>query len=315
MYLRRGNFTWTDLAPAKLNLFLEVLGRRADGFHELETLMAPIRLFDTLRLTVAPAGADGEAGPINLKLRSGLPLRPPRYELPFPVDRKNLVVHALELLRERSGCTLGANVELVKRIPAAAGLGGGSSDAAAALRLANRAWGLEWPADQLEQLAAELGSDVPFFLKAGVAICRGRGERVEPIEGLPAMHFVVVKPPEGLSTVEVYRAHDALAGASVDWSSPESRTLRRMTEARLSNAWRGSYDWMLNRLESAAASLSPWIERLQAAFDGLGFLRHQLSGSGTAYFGVCRSASQARRLASVLKARQLGLVYATRSYG
>jgi 4-diphosphocytidyl-2-C-methyl-D-erythritol kinase len=164
-------------------------------------------------------------------------------------------------------------------------------------------------------LAAELGSDVPFFLKAGVAICRGRGERVEPIEGLPAMHFVVVKPPEGLSTVEVYRAHDALAGASVDWSSPESRTLRRMTEARLSNAWRGSYDWMLNRLESAAASLSPWIERLQAAFDGLGFLRHQLSGSGTAYFGVCRSASQARRLASVLKARQLGLVYATRSYG
>jgi 4-diphosphocytidyl-2-C-methyl-D-erythritol kinase len=277
--------------------------------------MVPIRLADTIRLTVAPAGADGPAGPINLKLCSSLPLRLPRPDLPIPVDRRNLVVRALELLRERSGCVLGAEVELVKRIPAAAGLGGGSSDASAALRLANRAWGLDWPAKRLLELATELGSDVPFFLKGRAAVCRGRGERVETIEGLPTMHFVVVKPPEGLSTVEVYRAHDALGALSVDASSQEWRTSRRIKDVGCWDARRGPYDWMLNRLQAAAASLSPWIERLAAAFDGLGFLRHQLTGSGTAYFGVCRSAGQARRLATVLKARQLGLVYATRSYG
>jgi 4-diphosphocytidyl-2-C-methyl-D-erythritol kinase len=196
---------------------------------------------------------------------------------------------------------------LVKRIPSAAGLGGGSSDAAAALRLANSLWDLNWSTERLSEVAAEIGSDVPFFLGDGPALCRGRGERVEPVRGMRPLDFVIVKPPHDLSTADVYRAHAELAN--------------KVTSAAASShkhgafSARNSLDWMANRLESAAASLSPWIERLRAMFDSLGFLRHQLSGSGTAYFGVCRHAAHARRLATILRVRQLGLVYATRSCG
>jgi 4-diphosphocytidyl-2-C-methyl-D-erythritol kinase len=220
-----------------------------------------------------------------------------------------LVVRALELLRERSGCRSGARVELVKRIPAAAGLGGGSSDAAAALRLANRAWQLEWAPERLVDLAAELGSDLPFFLQGGSAICRGRGERVEPWRDMPPLHFVVVTPPAGLNTVDVYKAHDSL---------PEPTSGRfaaggiasKLTQGR----WRQPGVWMRNRLQAAAAVLSPWVERLATIFDKLDCLAHQLSGSGSSYFGVCRHAQHARRLAAWLRMRQPGLVYATRSY-
>jgi 4-diphosphocytidyl-2-C-methyl-D-erythritol kinase len=309
MYLHRGNFTWTALAPAKLNLFLEVFGRRADGFHELETLMVPIRLADSLRFTVVPRSTDGRPGPINFTLHDNVPLRPPRHHQPFPADRNNLVVRALELFRERSGCDMGAEIEVVKRIPAAAGLGGGSSDAATALRLANRAWGLDWPVERLMEMAADLGSDVPFFHLRRAAICRGRGERVQPLKRLRTMHFVIVKPPADLSTTDVYRAHDALVGTNDSCPAWQAKGNALMAGSG------DTYAWMLNRLQSAAASLSPWIERLHGAFARLGFLRHQLTGSGTAYFGVCRNAAHAHRLASILRARQLGLVYATRSYG
>ena len=146
-------------APAKLNLFLEVLGKRADGYHELATLMVPIRLFDTLSFEPTPAVA-GRPAPIEFSLRACDPASR------VPADSSNLVVRALDLLRERSGCESGAKVELFKRIPTAAGLGGGSSDAAAALRVANRAWQIRWETEKLSSLAAELGSDVPFFLAA-----------------------------------------------------------------------------------------------------------------------------------------------------
>src|SRR5262245_12735243 len=127
-------------APAKLNLFLEVLGRRDDGFHELETLMVPIHLADQVALAPLSAPGDGSLAPIELYVRTCLPARSRLYEPVCPTGSQNLVVRALERLREHSGCRAGAHVELVKRIPIAAGLGGGSSDAAAALRLANRAW-------------------------------------------------------------------------------------------------------------------------------------------------------------------------------
>jgi 4-diphosphocytidyl-2-C-methyl-D-erythritol kinase len=309
MNLRRGNFTWTALAPAKLNLFLEVYGRRADGFHELETLMVPIRLADSLRLTALPECADGRSGEIRFKLRNTSSLSAARHQHAVPAGSENLVVRALELLRERSGSRMGAEVELVKRIPTAAGLGGGSSDAAAALRLANRAWKLNWPNQRLAGLAAELGSDVPFFLANGAAFCGGRGEKIEPIRGMRPMHFVVVKPPHDLRTADVYHKHASLTAGPAQDSTP----LRRVIQNSASSEWGGRYTWMLNRLQRAAASLSPWVDRLAAAFDSLDFVRHQLSGSGTAYFGVCRHARHANRLASILRTRQLGLVFATRS--
>ena len=121
-----------------------------------------------------------------------------------PRDGKNLVLRAVELVRRRTGTKQGARLRLIKRIPTAAGLGGGSSDAAAALVAANLGWKLGLSLPELAALAAELGSDVPFFLNRGPAVCRGRGERIEPADGLGLMNFVVVRPPEGLATAAVY---------------------------------------------------------------------------------------------------------------
>jgi 4-diphosphocytidyl-2-C-methyl-D-erythritol kinase len=310
MYLRREEFTRTVRAPAKLNLYLEVFGRRGDGFHELVTLMVPVRLWDSVTMRVTPA-ADHHPGDIRLRVRSCLPARsPPLAAGSVPTGAQNLVVRALELLRERSGCAKGAELTLIKRIPSAAGLGGGSSDAAAALRLGNQLWQLGWSQGRLAKLAAELGSDVPYFLSGGAAICRGRGERVDRLPGVPPLHFVLAKPPEGLSTADVYRALDVLPEHSPRSAASSLENLTTaLRRGRLADLGR----YMRNRLQAAAESLLPWIGRARALFDELDCHAHQLSGSGTAYFGLCRHAAHARRLASVLQSRQLGMVYALRS--
>lgn len=313
MELRREVTKRTARAPAKLNLFLEIMGRRDDGYHELETLMVPVSLFDSLTFTPTPPAADGSPGPIELDLRTAYPLRPgagPTAEIPS--GRDNLVIRALELLRERSDSRFGARVELVKRIPAAAGLGGGSSDAAAALRLANRCWQLDWPVERFFEVAAELGSDVPFFLAGGPALCFGRGDRVQPCSKVPRRWFVIVKPPVQLSTAEVYRAHMSRQEPA---SPRPSRNLMAAAAALETGEIRHASRWMFNRLQAAAADVSPWVDRLRAVFEKLDFLGHQLTGSGSAYFGVCRHAQHARRLATILRSQQLGLVYATCSGG
>src|SRR5262245_17360065 len=180
MNFRRDELTRTARAPAKLNLILDVLGRRADGFHAVETLMVPVRLADSISFTALNPQCDITLGEIRLNVGYGGPLHGLPELQQIPTGSRNLIVRALRLLQERSGCELGARVELVKRIPAGAGLGGGSSDAATALRLANHAWGIQWSSDRLAELAADIGSDVPFFLYGGAAICRGRGEQVRP---------------------------------------------------------------------------------------------------------------------------------------
>jgi 4-diphosphocytidyl-2-C-methyl-D-erythritol kinase len=296
----------TILAPAKLNLTLDVAARGSDGYHELSTLMVPVRWFDTL--TFEPQhGEGGYPGPIEFSLRGT------NRDAAVPTDGSNLVVKSLELLRQRSGCELGARVELVKRIPSGAGLGGGSSDAAAALRIANRGWGINWPLERLSALAAELGSDVPFFLAGGAAVCRGRGERVERVLAGTPLNVVIVKPAESLSTAEVYRRFDEQRPSGVALRS--ASTLAETVDDLRRGAVNKFAAWMSNSLQAAAASLSNWIERAERVFAELGFAAHQLTGSGSAYFGVCRHATEARRLASILKSRQLGQVFVTRSCG
>jgi 4-diphosphocytidyl-2-C-methyl-D-erythritol kinase len=232
-------------------------------------------------------------------------------EEPVPIGDSNLVVRALQLLQQRSGCRAGACASLVKRIPAAAGLGGGSSDAAAALLLGNRVWRLGWTTERLAELGAELGSDVPFFIYRRAAICRGRGEHVTPLDGVARFHAVVVKPPFGLSTPAVFQAHDALRnhGDNV----PGQRPLHGVVESLRRADYSGLGRWMTNQLEAAASTLTPWIREVRAVFDQLGCLGHQLSGSGSAYFGICPHAAEAHRVAAVLKAQQLGMVFVTRS--
>ncbi len=282
--------------PAKLNLFLEVLGQRDDGFHELETLMAPINLFDLLWFAPAAAGS------IELtceRFPSADDAAEETRRLPEGSD--NLVVRAVRLLADRADVTAGARMRLWKRIPVAAGLAGGSSDAAAALMAANVGWRLDWPRERLLPLAAELGSDVPFFLGDGPAVCRGRGERIERTAGLGHLHFVVVAPPVGLSTAAVFRCC-----RPAETPRPLAPLLEALHAGDLSVAGRS----LFNRLEPAAAELSPWIERLHQEFADGGFLGHQMSGSGTSYFGLCHNLGHAHRAASRLRGRGVGQVYA-----
>jgi 4-diphosphocytidyl-2-C-methyl-D-erythritol kinase len=285
-------------APAKLNLFLEVLARRDDGFHEIETLMCPIDLYDTLYFCPDPSGrvsltcrwAIGEHGASELET--------------LPEGTANTVVRACELLRRRAKVSQGARLELLKRIPTAAGLAGGSSDAAAALLAANQGWALNLSPLELAHLAAEVGSDVPFFLSRGPAICRGRGERVEPVAGLGSLHFVIVKPPVGLGTADVYGA--CRPADRPMQAGPLAAALR---QGRLAEAGR----LMVNRLEPAAQTLSETIGELRAEFARLDICGQLMSGSGTSYFALCRSARHARRMAGRLYARGVGRVYAVRS--
>ena len=298
--------------PAKLNLLFEVLGKRADGYHEIVSLMCPISWYDTL--TFCPS-ADGR---LDLRCRSAtLPCPTSKKEKEnrqiaqstaaadrLPLGAHNLVVRALDTLRRRCGLSQGANVQLTKRIPLAAGLGGGSSDAAAALVAANLGWDLHLSGRELAEAAAELGSDVPFFLAGGAALCRGRGEQVEPLALPGAWHFVVVRPADGLSTAAVY---------GVCQPAEEPHSPRPLVEAIKRGDPRELGRRLFNRLQPAAAGLSPSIGRLHDAFAALDCLGHAMSGSGTAYFGLCRHARHARRLARRLRAAGWGSVAAVQS--
>jgi 4-diphosphocytidyl-2-C-methyl-D-erythritol kinase len=284
--------------PAKLNLFFEVLGKRSDGYHEIETLMCPIGWYDTLCFETT------SSEDVDLECQQGSVTSGGSGFSEVPRDGRNLVLRAVELIRQRTGTKQGARLRLVKRIPTAAGLGGGSSDAAAALVAANLGWELGLSVPQLATMAAELGSDVPFFLNQGPAICRGRGEQIEPARGLGLLNFVVVRPPEGLATAAVYGVCRPAASA---------RPLQPLLDALRRGNARQAGCLFFNRLQAAAEQLSPWVARLGRLLTGEDCLGHGMSGSGTAYFGLFRSALQARRVARRLLARGVGSVVAVRS--
>lgn len=299
MYVHRLATSVVVRAPAKLNLFFELLARRTDGFHEIESLMVPIDLFDSL------AAAPLESSRIELNCRWAAPGASASAELgELPPPEKNLAYRAVALLRHRAGIDRGIALTLSKRIPSLAGLGGGSSDAAAALVAANEVWRLNWTREQLAEVAAQLGSDIPFFVYGGAAICRGRGELIEPLHVPLALHFVVVRPPAGLSTAAVY-------GNSEVPRAP--RHVEPLVRALARGDGRELPSLIHNQLEGAAYRLSPWIEKVRREFAAQGCLATQMSGSGTSYFGICRHARHARRVAGRLQSRGIGRVYACRS--
>jgi 4-diphosphocytidyl-2-C-methyl-D-erythritol kinase len=299
--IRRGATGIEVLAPAKVNLFFEVLNRRDDGFHEIETLMAPIDVYDTLVLESAPPGK------VSLVTRWATGLLLPSATVPagevsaadvfgnLPFGEENLAVRAIRLLAQRAGIDCGAKLQLIKRIPAAAGLGGGSSDAASALLAANLAWELNWSTAQLAVVAAEIGSDVPFFLTSRAAICRGRGERIEPLNGLATIHMVVVRPPEGLQTAAVYR--QCQIGNPPRQIDPIMNALRTNRLAELGPV-------APNRLLDAARRLSPSIDRVLNQLAAENCPSIGMSGSGTSCFAICRSACHARAVAARLRCRR-----------
>ena len=298
MQIRRGANQVEILAPAKINLFFEVLFRRDDGFHEIETLMAPISLYDTLTL------ADDRSGAVSIQCRQaiGLTTETGKTEAnssieSVPEGDANIAVRAVRRLAARAGIERGAKLELVKRIPLAAGLGGGSSDAAAALVAANLVWKLNWRYEQLSEVAAELGSDVPFFLGRGPAICRGRGEKITPAPGLGTLHLVLIRPPAGLSTAAVYQACEL--GESPQVVNLAVERLRRKGVAGIGPVAH-------NRLLGAARRLSPWIDRTLNALKTENCPTVGMSGSGTTCFAACRNATHARQVAARIRTTNRG---------
>jgi 4-diphosphocytidyl-2-C-methyl-D-erythritol kinase len=276
MLIERHNGAVVVRAPAKVNLFLEVLAKRPDGYHEIATLLVAVSLYDTLEFKEDSSGA--------VRLRCDVP------ELTTGPD--NLVLKAAALLRQRTGCARGADVRLTKRIPMAAGLAGGSTDCAAALAGLNRLWRLGLSRDELARLGGELGSDVPFFFHTPAAWCTGRGEIVSPLALGRPLDFVIVKPAVGLSTAEVYR------GVTVPDRPQTGEEVRQdVTDGDVEAIARHLH----NRLQEAAERLRPEIGA------GLGRLRAEgpagqlMSGSGTSLFALCRDPGEARRVARAVK--------------
>ena len=258
-------------ASAKVNLALDVLGKRPDGYHEIATVMHAVDLHDRLTLEAAP----------TLSFHADDP--------GLPTDEGNLVVRAARLLSETAGVEAGARIELRKRIPVAAGLGGGSSDAAAALWGLSRLWGVRWPRARLMELGTRIGMDVPFFLGSGPALATGRGERIEPLRVTGGYALVLVNPGVGLSTREVYERVPA------GWKA-EATGARRVVEAlRLRGAPRLAAA-LTNHLESVVEPVLPAVGRMKAALMAAGALGALMSGSGPTVFGMARSLDHARQI-------------------
>jgi 4-diphosphocytidyl-2-C-methyl-D-erythritol kinase len=254
-------------------LALEVLGKRGDGYHEIATVLQAVDLFD--RLTVDPDE--------TLSLHTDDP--------ELPTDDGNLVMRAARLLQKAAGVDRGARLRLHKRIPVAAGLGGGSSDAAAALTGLNRLWGLRWPRPRLQELAVELGMDVPFFLGTGRAVARGRGEQLATLPGGGGYALVLVNPRAPLSTKEVY------GRVPVGWHAEPTGTERVIEALRRRNV--GVLAAALtNNLERVVEPVLPVIGRMKAALLAAGALGAIMSGSGPTVFGLARSLDHARQIRS-----------------
>ena len=297
MNTRRLNIDQFEIAsPAKVNLFLELPllpKKRDDGFNEIETVMSTVSIFD--RLTFAPR----EDSRISLSLH---PVFEKQFEsVEIPTDSRNLIIKSFELIRSiakseaGSDCSTGVDITLQKHIPSAAGLGGGSSNAAAAILAANRIWNLKWSQSKLEKIAAQIGSDVPFFLTGGTAVCRGRGEIIHAIPAPAGQALVVVKPKPSLSTAKVFSSVSASG-------SPESSN--QLIESVQSGNVRKIGAGMFNRLQEFAEPLTDQISRLRHSFLQIGScLGHQMSGSGSSYFGLFANRRSARRAAQRLSAR------------
>ncbi len=280
------------LAPAKLNLGLSIVGRRADGYHLLESVFAPIALYDEVQVELEPEGE-------GIRLECGPPLDP---ELPAPLHQipsgpDNLVHRAARLFCERSGLRARITLRLAKAIPAGAGLGGGSSDAAAVLRGLVELSGLDPGPEVLARWALELGADVPFFLDPRPARVTGIGEQVEPIDGVPALDVVLVNPGKTLATADVYRRADELSGALTK-NTPGS-TMRALLSATRDSRDVGPAlrDLLINDLEPAARALCPSLVRIADRLGGLGASAVSMTGSGATVFGVFPSERAARAAA------------------
>jgi 4-diphosphocytidyl-2-C-methyl-D-erythritol kinase len=264
-----------------VNLGLRVLGRRPDGYHLIESLFVPIGLADAVSLEISPS----EEAAVTLELAGDEPGAPPGEE--------NLAVRAARLFLHARGARARLGIRLRKRIPAGAGLGGGSSDAGAVLAGLARHFAMEPP--RLQELALRLGADVPFFLEPRPALVSGIGERIDPVAGLPALPLLLAHPGPPLATARVYAALDEAAALTPPAPPPTMPALSGLREYRESVPL-GDLLAILcalrNDLEPAAVRLCPGIARLRERMHASGAAVVGMSGSGPTVFGVFRSEAE-----------------------
>lgn len=257
-------------APAKLNLFLHITGRREDGYHLLQSVFALIDWCDQLNFELRPSGQLS------------------REDLGASLPPDDLVLRAARALQQASGCTQGAHIQIDKHIPAQAGMGGGSSDAASCLLALNRLWRLHWPLAQLEALGLQLGADVPFFLRGHNAWVEGIGEQITPLTGAAKLipeRFAVIKPAQGLDTSKIFRA----ANLKRD-SEPATIAGFAADQLRFRNTAR-------NDLSPVARQLCPEVDQALKWLESQD-LSARMTGSGSAVFAAllgdnCSSLEQA----------------------
>lgn len=267
--------------PAKINLTLEVLQKRKDGYHEIRSLMQTIDLYDTLLFDAAQ----------DIRLICN------ETQL-APSD--NLVLKAAKLLQQYSGRASGATITLHKHIPIAAGLGGGSSDAATTLKVLNELWGLDLPLSQIATLAKELGSDIPFFLTGGLALAEGRGDRITPLQGVLRFWSVLLIPPiprPKQKTAQLY--------ASLKQDSFTEGQHTEVAMAAISNGKPLIPGYIYNAFESTAMTLFDGLEEYRTLLEQLSKTKVYLAGSGPSIFALFQDQDAAHRVYGKLQKLRL----------
>ena len=264
-------------APAKINLTLDVTGRRADGYHTLESIFQTVSCYDTVTLTKTAAGVALET----------------QGSVPCPIE-KNTAYRAAEAFFAYTGIVGGVALTLTKRIPQQAGMGGGSADGAAVLAGLDRLYGTRLSRKTLMTLAATIGADVPFFLTGGTALVRGIGEKIDPLPPLPPVSVVVAQPPEGVDTAAAYRTLDS---SPVRHRPDHPAALAALQENDPAALWKQ----VINVFEPALAL--PGVAAIRREMADFAPLASQMTGSGSAVFGLFDDPQTAQRCAAQLSDR------------
>ncbi|WP_026688701.1 4-(cytidine 5'-diphospho)-2-C-methyl-D-erythritol kinase [Alteribacter aurantiacus] len=264
-------------APAKINLTLDVLNKRNDGYHEVEMVMTTVDLADRIHLTVKDKNA------ITIDVDKGF----------VPSNEQNLAYKAANLLKKRFNVKKGVHIFIEKNIPVSAGLAGGSTDAAATLRGLNDLWNLGLSLDELADLGAEIGSDVPFCVHGGTAIARGRGEKLEHIATPPPCWIVLVKPPMGVSTKDIY--------GKLKLEDLQHPNTEKMVQAIEEKNFKGICSELGNAMEDATFSIHPQVLHLKNRMKGFGADGVLMSGSGPTVYALVQNQSRADRINNGLK--------------
>lgn len=272
---------------AKINVYLDVLNRRRDGYHNIETLFQTVSLFDTVTFT---------------EQESGLELDCTEPQLANPDT--NLAGRAARMLQEFTGCARGVHIEIEKHIPIAAGLAGGSGNAAAALIALNDLWDLNLSMGQLSLLALELGSDVPYCLVGGTVTATGRGEVLMRIDPLPPAWYVLVHPPIAISTPRVYNSPDLRRNDAPRFAGRTAgfrRAIHNLQNGRFAEG-------VHNAMETAVFADHPTLGEIRQLLIKHGCAAAAMSGSGPTLFGVCETKRKAMRVAESLEEYETSVV-------